>query len=98
MQEAVLTVNGAPASKSGSSRQSPLVVSAVHKWRNGFPVAGLMVVPDNTWAPYGSVNPVAKSVLLAVGAAVCALAAFRNPAAKMANAMKIRLRELLFPG
>jgi hypothetical protein len=54
------------------------------------PVAGLMADPLNTCAPYGSVNPVAKSVLEAVEVA-CANA-LTNPK-QTTRAVKVQLRE-----
>src|SRR6516165_3244215 len=50
----------AALSTSGSSRQKPLAASAVHRWRKGLPVAGLMAVPLNTSPPAGVVSPVAN--------------------------------------
>src|SRR6516225_7309660 len=50
----------AALSTSGSSRQKPLAASAVHRWRNGLPVAGLMALPLSTRPPAGVVSPVAN--------------------------------------
>ena len=42
-------------------RQMPEVASATHKWRNGWPVTGLMAVPFRMMPPKGAVTAAFES-------------------------------------
>src|SRR5215471_13859384 len=74
----------AGVSTSGSSRQKPLAASAVHRWRKGLPVAGLMALPLSTRPPAGVVSPVANCE------DVCCAKATANEAKKIVVKAMIR--------